>query len=102
MNGRLHFDKYDLYFESPTASCGSIPLVFDGKLNLLGDFDLNATFRPIDINAFLDTFQVDKFVPVEVRPTSYSRSKEARIERKDRTKRRILFFLRSDEFTGSV
>jgi len=65
LNGRLRLDHHDVFFEKPTAVLGTIPTVFDGSLNVLGDFDLAADVRPIDVNAVLDTLEVDKFFPIE-------------------------------------
>ncbi|KAJ8903076.1 hypothetical protein NDN08_006391 [Rhodosorus marinus] len=64
-SGRLRFDTHEVFFESPTAVCGTIPMFFDGSIDFQGDYKLSSQIRPMDVNSLLDTFQMERFFPVE-------------------------------------
>jgi TamB, inner membrane protein subunit of TAM complex len=65
ISGGLRFDDKTIFMDGPNGELGSLPMTVVGSIDLLGEYNLLGYVRNVDVNNVIDTFDVDKFVPVE-------------------------------------
>lgn len=65
INGKLRFEGKRLFFDGPTGELGSLPMSVVGSIHLEDGYNLMGYANQTDAYSILDTFHVDKFVPVE-------------------------------------
>lgn len=64
-NGKLRFNGKSMFMENPTGILGSLPMSMSGSIDLIGEYNLHAIVPSIDVNNVIDSFDIDKFVPVQ-------------------------------------
>lgn len=62
--GKLRFDRKDLFLDATRGTLGTLPITVVGNIDLVGDYDLLGYIPSVDVNNILETFDVEKFVPV--------------------------------------
>ncbi|CAN8068440.1 unnamed protein product [Agarophyton chilense] len=65
INGKLRFEGKSLFFEGPVGELGSLPMTVVGDIHLENGYNLTAHAHQVDVNNIMDTFEVEKFVPVQ-------------------------------------
>eukprot|EP00178_Gracilaria_changii_P001727 TRINITY_DN12417_c0_g1_i1.p1 TRINITY_DN12417_c0_g1~~TRINITY_DN12417_c0_g1_i1.p1 ORF type:complete len:2024 (+),score=274.42 TRINITY_DN12417_c0_g1_i1:261-6332(+) len=65
INGKLRFKDKSMFFEGPVGELGSLPMTVEGDIHLEDGYNLMGYAHQVDVNNILDTFDVEKFVPVE-------------------------------------
>lgn len=63
--GKLRFEGKTMIMDGPVGELGSLPMAVVGNIHLEDGYDLKSYARPVDVNNVLDTFDVEKFVPIE-------------------------------------
>lgn len=64
INGKLRFEGKTLFLEGPVGSLSKLPMTVVGSIHLEDGYNLMGYVRPVDVNNVIETFDVDKFVPV--------------------------------------
>lgn len=64
IDGKLTFEGKTMFLEGPVGSLGKLPMTVVGSIHLEDGYNLMGYVRPIDVNDVIETFDVDKFVPV--------------------------------------
>lgn len=64
INGKLRFEGKTLFLDGPTGDLGTLPMTVVGDIHLEEGYNLMSYVRPVDVNNIINTFDVDKFVPV--------------------------------------
>lgn len=65
INGTMRFDQRILHIDNSVGSLGSLPMSVDGSIDLEDGYDLKGYVSPVNVNNILDTFEVEKFVPIQ-------------------------------------
>lgn len=64
IDGKLRFEGKTLFLDGPVGALGTLPMTVVGDIHLEDGYNLKGYVRPVDVNTIIDTFDVDKFVPV--------------------------------------
>lgn len=64
IDGRLTFEGKTVFLEGPVGSLGKLPMTMVGSIHLEEGYNLVGYVRPVDVNDVIETFDMDKFVPV--------------------------------------
>lgn len=64
IDGKLRFDRKELFLDGPTGSLGTLPMTVVGSIGLDSEYNLLGYIPSVDVNNILETFDVEKFVPV--------------------------------------
>lgn len=69
ISGRLKFEGKTLFFDGPVGSLGTLPMTVVGNIHLEDGYNMIGYASPVDVNNILDTFEVEKFVPIQGQAT---------------------------------
>lgn len=64
INGKLRFEGKTMFLDGPAGELGTLPMTVVGSIHLEDGYNLIGYVRPVDVNSIIETFEVDKFVPV--------------------------------------
>lgn len=64
IDGKLRFEGKTLFLDGPVGTLGTLPMTVVGDIHLEDGYNLKGYVRPVDVNNIIETFDVDKFVPV--------------------------------------
>lgn len=64
INGKLRFEGKTLFLDGPVGNLGTLPMTVVGNIHLEDGYNLVGYVRPIDVNNIIETFDVERFVPV--------------------------------------
>eukprot|EP00177_Eucheuma_denticulatum_P007841 GFKZ01014277.1.p1 GENE.GFKZ01014277.1~~GFKZ01014277.1.p1 ORF type:complete len:2034 (+),score=303.86 GFKZ01014277.1:303-6404(+) len=65
IDGKLRFEGKTLFLDGPGGNLGTLPMTVVGSIHLEDGYSLMGYVRPVDVNEIIETFDVEKFVPVE-------------------------------------
>ncbi len=64
VSGKLRFDRKDLFLDGARGTLGTLPMTVVGNIDLIGDYNIMGYIPSVDVNNILETFDVERFVPV--------------------------------------
>lgn len=65
VSGRIRFEDRIIFMDGPKGVLGTLPMTVRGSIDLLGEYKLDGYVDEVDVNNVVDTFDIDKFVPVQ-------------------------------------
>ncbi|PXF43904.1 Pre-B-cell leukemia transcription factor 3 [Gracilariopsis chorda] len=65
IKGKLRFEGKTLFLDGPTGHLGTLPMTIVGDIHMEDGYNLVGYAHQVDVNNVLDTFDVEKFVPVQ-------------------------------------
>lgn len=64
ISGKLRFDGKTMFLDGPSGDLGTLPMAVVGSIHLEDGYSLVGYAQAVDVNNVLETFDVEKFVPV--------------------------------------
>lgn len=65
IDGKLRFEGKTLFLDGPMGYLGTLPMTVVGDIHMEDGYNLIGYAHQVDVNNVLDTFDVEKFVPVQ-------------------------------------